>query len=110
MIPTGMIMSILYLLYRLFKKYSQGEIFDGRNVVRIKNIGYFILAYNLSSPLYEGLVTYALTYQNEVGHKMIRMGLSGMNLFSIAIAVMIIIIAWIMDEGRKLKENEAYTI
>ncbi|PIR17867.1 MAG: hypothetical protein COV46_02430 [Deltaproteobacteria bacterium CG11_big_fil_rev_8_21_14_0_20_49_13] len=41
---------------------------------------------------------------------MIRMGLSGMNLFSIAIAVMIIIIAWIMDEGRKLKENEAYTI
>jgi hypothetical protein len=55
-------------------------------------------------------MTLALTFNNPPGQRMISIGFSSTDFSEIVTALMIIVVAWIMDEGRKLKEEQALVI
>jgi len=110
MIPTGIAMAIVIILIKLFGLYRDAKIFSSRNVRCIKHIGYLIIIGQLITPFYEALMTLILTMNNPVGERMIRVSFTGMNLFTIVFGLMIILIAWVMDEGRKIKQEMAYTV
>ncbi|MFH1137550.1 MAG: DUF2975 domain-containing protein [Pseudomonadota bacterium] len=109
-IPTGIDMAVIYLLSRLFGLYAQGEIFSAANVRYIKKIGYTLLLGQALSPVYQALVTTALTFHNPPGQRYIRIGLSSADVSTVTTALVVIVAAWIMDEARKLQDEQALVI
>jgi hypothetical protein len=109
-LPLAINMVVVYLLIRLFRLYARGSIFTADNVRFIRWIGYMILIGQAISPVYQALLSLALTVGNPPGQRMISIGADNQNLFAIVSAVIIILVAWIMDEGRRLQEEQALVI
>lgn len=110
MITVGVDMLVFFFLVKLFRLYSRGDIFSRENVRYIKLVGYTLLIGQALSPISGALTTIVLTINNPVGKRMVSVGLGDWNISKIIIALMIIVVSWIMDEGRKLKEEEALVI
>lgn len=110
LLPSVIIMTILYFLIKLFKLYEQGKIFTLLNVKYIKNIGITMLIGQIVNFIYEGLITFALTFHNPAGHKVASVTFGSPDIYNILTAVMVIVISWIMAEGCKLQEENQYTV
>lgn len=110
LIPITMHLIIMYFLIKLFKLYEQGEIFSSKNVKYIRSIAYAMLIGQALNPIYEGLLSLALTWGNPPGHRVAIVSLDGANIAVIIIAMLIILISWIMAEGYKLHEDQTYTV
>jgi len=110
LIPLTINVVVLYFLIRLFRSYEKCEIFSYKNVCYIKNIGYTLVVGQVLSPLYQALLSAALTWHNPHGERYVNISLSGTNIGILLAALMIILISWIMAEGYKLKEDQSYTI
>ena len=82
-----------FVLLRLFWLYSQGIIFSGRNITCIRVQGYCLIIINLID----------LEMQQFI-HA------SSVSLTPILYGLLIIFIAWIMDEGRKVQEEQELTV
>ena len=82
------------VLNNLFRLYERGIFFSAKNVLYLRFLGYYVL------------IDYVVIYQLEfLSHR--GMDLSATQLF---IGLMIIFISWIMDEGRKIQEEQALTV
>ena len=110
MIPVGFNMAAFYFLVKLFGLYAQGNIFTAENVRCIRKVGYILLIRQMISPFIDALMYMVLTMNNPQGERMIGFGFSSANFSQIIIALLIILVSWIMDEGRKLKDEEALVI
>ena len=93
LVKMGLNLASAAVLYALFNLYRQGILFSARNVLYIRFQGYylilsFIADYLLQSPLHD-------------------MALSTTPVF---VGLLIIFVAWIMDEGRKIQEEQALTV
>ena len=110
LIPLVVKLLILYFLIKLFRLYEQAEIFSIKNVTYIKRIGIAMLIGQILNPIYQALLSVALTWQNPPGHRMIQIGLSQTNIGIVITAFLIILISWIMAEASKLREEQKYTV
>ena len=52
----------------------------------------------------------ALTMHNPPGHHIVRVGLSSDNIIVLLIGIVVVLIAWVMEEGRKLQEEQRLTV
>lgn len=109
-IPTGITLGIYYCLIKLFSLYERAEIFTALNVNYIKKIGYLLLAGALIEPLYEVLLTFTLAFHAEHGHRIATASFGSTNISEIVMALMIILVSWVMTEGCKLRDEQAYTV
>lgn len=109
-IPASIHMLILYVLIKLFVLYEKGEIFSIANVNYIKNIGYLMLLDQLVNPIYQMLISGAMTWKNPKGYGIVEITLDQTNIYIVVAAVMIILISWIMAEGCKLREEHAFIV
>lgn len=110
LIPLSVQMCMVYYLRRLFSLYARGMVFTGENVLCIRRTGVALLAGQALSPVVQALMTVVLTLNNPPGHRMVQIGLSSADLTAVAVGFMLIVVAWIMDEGRKLTEEQALVI
>lgn len=110
LIPLTVNLFLLYFLIRLFQLYEKCEIFSLKNVRYIKCIGYTLFIGQLINPIYQALLSAALTWNNPHGKRMIVASLSGTNMAILLTALLIILISWIMAEGHQLAEDQKYTI
>jgi len=90
---TAISLFFYWVMFSLFRLYQKGILFSARNVRHIKSLGYFLI------------VNWAVDYQLQSALK--DMDLSTTPVF---IGLLIIFIAWIMDEGRKIQEEQALTV
>jgi hypothetical protein len=93
LIKVGLGWAAIAVLFALFSLYARGILFSARNVLYIRFQGYylilnFIVDYQLQSALHD-------------------MALSTTPLF---VGLLIIFVAWIMDEGRKIQEEQELTV
>lgn len=91
---------------RLFGLYRSGRIFETENVKCFARMGRHLLAlavYDIvfSMPLH----SLALTASNPPGKRMLTFGLSSDHVPVLATGIAVIVIAWVMDEGRKLRQE-----
>ena len=102
---------LAWFCYKLFGLYSHGELFSSKVVSYIRRIGYtyFLMAalafFSQMISLHSGkgdlpLTSYHLDWAIYVW------GLAG----ALFPASLIIFIAWIMDEGRKIREEQELTV
>lgn len=109
-LPSAIIMTILYFLIKLFKLYEEGKIFTRLNVKYLKNIGITMLIGQVINFISEGLMSFALTFHNPVGHRIASFSFGTPDVYNILTAIMVIVISWIMAEGCKLQEENQYTV
>jgi hypothetical protein len=93
LVRTGLAIWCLVVLSCLFRLYERGTFFAARNVNYIRFFGYVLII--------EWVVDYHLS---DVVHDLI---LSTMPIFA---GLLIIFVAWIMDEGRKIQEEQELTV
>ncbi|MGE4423528.1 MAG: DUF2975 domain-containing protein [Pseudodesulfovibrio sp.] len=110
LIPLGATMLCLWWLVRLFGLFSAGEIFSGNTVKYIRRTGWTMLAGVALMPIHEALMTLVLTIHNPPGQRMITISLESGDIRDLLIAGIIILVSWIMDEGRKLRETDELTV
>ncbi len=110
LIPNVFSVLALYHLARLFHLFEEMEFFSQNSVGALRRIGCFLLAGQLTFPIYIALLSLTLTISNPPGHRMIATAFGAAEFSWTAVAIVIILASWIMDEGRKLQEEQAATI
>ena len=110
LMPLIINLAVLYFLIRLFSLYEQGKIFTFNNIKYIKRTAYALLIGQFVNLFYQAAISAILTWHNPIGHRYVVVGLSGMNIGILLLAVLIILIAWIMTEAYKLQEEQQYIV
>jgi hypothetical protein len=93
LLRLGLLAFCLVVLYKLFRLYELGILFSARNVRYVRLFGYYLFIDWIVLDQLETLTP--------------PMALSCNQLF---IGLMIIFVAWILDEGRKIQEEQELTV
>lgn len=110
MIPTGVAMFGAYYLMRLFQLYEQGHIFTLANVRCFKNLSRVLIWWFVAGIVHRSLLSVALTLHNPPGQRMLTFELGSPDLTALLLGGILAVIAWAMEEGRKLQEDQDLTV
>ena len=110
LIPVGIALIAVNSLRKLFELYEKIEIFSEKCVRHIRVFGWMLLIGQLAYPFYCALMSLALTISNPPGHRMIVVALGLTQIWLILLASSILLISWIMEEGKKLQEEHEATV
>lgn len=96
----------LYFLYRLFRLYAQGAVFSAANVAAIRAMGYVLIAIDPLRILVKILTGPVLSrFAVTEGYLNLELCLS----MSI-VGIFVLLISYVMELGRSLKENDDLVI
>lgn len=109
LIPNVFSVLALYYLARLFHCFESLEFFSQNTVNALRKIGFSLLAGQLIYPFYTALLSLTLTISNPPGERLIASAFGTTEFNWTAMSIVIILASWIMDEGRKLQEEQAAT-
>jgi hypothetical protein len=107
LLPISVQLSGLWTLIKLFTLYEQGSIFSVRHVKYFRRLGYILLLWTGVGILYRALIGIVLSWAASPGQVTLTLGLSSTNLTAFVIGGIVLVIAWIMDKGRKLADEQA---
>jgi len=110
LVSTGVAIYGVLTLARLFRLYEKGIVFSADNVRYYRNLGFCIIGWVITSFLAEPLSSLIISRNNPVGEHYITVGFDHFDLFSLVIGAIVVLISWVMDEGRKLEDQQVYTI
>ena len=110
MLPVGVAIAAMHVLSRLFRLYEQGIVFSTTTVKYYRHLGIIIMLWVLASFLYLPMLSHVLTYLNPPDHRVIVAQFGMSDLAALLMGGVIILISWVMDEARKLEEEQAQTI
>lgn len=110
LIPNLVAMFGFYHLIKLFRLYELGQIFTKDNINPIKICSYTILFWFIANFITSVLLVLALTLNNPVGQRILAIKFDAKDFSTLVIGVIAIIIAQIMDEARKIKDENDYTV
>lgn len=110
MLPGMASMYCFWCLAQLFARFGQGEMFCETVVGLIRRIGWAVLATQGLRVVHGTLVSLILTMDNAPGQHMITAGMDSATFSEIVTGVVIILASWVMDEARKLKEEQELVI
>jgi len=95
-----------YLLYKLLGLYKMGIIFTAKNVAGIRKIGWALVAIDIAGMLQTLIAGPVLTlFHITPGHISLRLEVS-----FLIVGLFIVLIAYVMDIGRELKEQDSLVI
>jgi hypothetical protein len=101
-IGTGIYLLGAISFYRLLNLYEKGVIFSAANVLEIKRLGTYLAGFGIlavaAGVIYSGRIVFPWTLLDVVSSPWIVVGGA------------IYIVAWIMDEGRKIQEEQELTV
>lgn len=109
-IPVAIFMLIAFLLIRLFDGYQRGAIFTLESIKSIRKIGTTMFIWAALNPLYQTLMSFVLTRNNPHGQKVIVICMGTDYFYNLITAGIIFLIAYIMQEGVKLHEEQTLTV
>lgn len=104
-VPMALNMMALYWMARLFGLFAKSEFFLKGNVQCIQKAGTYLLANQLIYPFYVGAISMALTIGNAPGHRMLCIEFGTHQIGMVIVSLTILVIAWIMDEARKMHDE-----
>jgi hypothetical protein len=110
MAPGGALMLTLLRLRELFALYKEGRIFTLANVVCFRAVSRSLLVWAVASILYTPLAGLAVTAANPPGRHMLSLGIGSSELALFFVAAMAVVISRVMDEARRLDEEQSLTV
>ena len=106
MIPTGVFMYALYQLIKLFGYYSKGVIFSLENVSAIRALGKSIIAWVVADFFTSIGLGIVLTLHRGTGNRLLVVSFQNEDLYALVAGFSVLTIAWVMNEARKIKEEQ----
>ena len=110
MIPTAIVMCNFYFLVKLFQLYSENKIFSYQNVMYMRKIGYTLLLQVIAAFLIMPILSLIVTLDAPKNGHVIALSLGSDHIITFITGSIVILISWIMEEGRKLEEETIYTV
>ncbi|MBI5605932.1 MAG: DUF2975 domain-containing protein [Deltaproteobacteria bacterium] len=110
LIPLGIVIYGLQKLRSLFGLYENQLIFTKQNVDCFRSLGRILIFWVIGDVVRNSLLTVVLTLNNPPGQRMISFGLYSADFTGIFVGLVILVISWVMDEGRKIQEDQALII
>jgi hypothetical protein len=110
MLPGAAVMYAYRELWRLFELYASGTFFEQENVACCRALGWALMAQQLLALPEEAIQTAVLTALNPEGQRSVTVSLEDGNLTLVVVGLMLILVSRVMDEGRKLQEEQRLTV
>ncbi len=106
LLPGGVAIYALSRLRRLFGLYAQGIIFQADNVECFRQLGWSLFAWAGASLLFNTLAGLILTFHWKPGTRLLVITLEIQDLLAVFGGLVVLTIAWVMDQGRRLREEQ----
>ncbi|PKA44147.1 DUF2975 domain-containing protein [Rhizobium sullae] len=97
-------------LRRLFVLFGEGEMFGIENVARIRKFGSALLLFGLTQLAYFPLSSLASAGFGSPGERTISISFSSGAAVALGVGFVVVVIAWVMEEARKLEEEQSHTV
>jgi len=110
MVPGTALLVTLLRLRTLFTLYKEGRNFTLANVTCLRSLARALFVWAVASILYTPLHGLAVTAANPPGRHILALGLGSSELELFFVAALAVIIAHVMDEARRLDEEQALTV
>ena len=110
LIPLTALIYGLLRLRDLFRYYEKGMIFTANNVACYRSLGKALIAWVICDVVKNSLLSIVLTLDNPPGQRVITLGLYSADFTAVFVGIVILTIAWVMDEGRRIQEDQALII
>ncbi len=110
MIPMGVIIYGLQKLEGLFLLYENGLIFTEQHVNCFRSLGRALIVWVGCDVVRNSLLSVVLTLDNPPGQRVITVGLGSADFAAVFVGIVVLIISWVMDEGRKIQEEQALIV
>ena len=110
MVPGAALMVTLLRLRRLFALYKHGCIFSLANVACLSAVSRSLFVWAGASILYRPLAGLAVTAANPPGRHILTLGIGTPEIELLFVAAMAVVITRVMDEARRLDEEQSLTV
>lgn len=107
---TAIMVLALIRLKRLFSLYEQGIFFQAENVLLFRLLGRLAFWSVLADVFNKTVLEIALTINNPPGQRVLAIGFSSDHLKLIIVAVIVMLIGMVIEEGRKIHEEMQLTV
>jgi hypothetical protein len=87
-----------------------GRIFDPENVACYRGLGKALLLWAGASFVQTPLLSIIATLPNPPGTRLLTLGVGSGELGFLFLGGLVLVVSWVMDEGRKLDEEQALTV
>ena len=108
--PLAIKLAAVFTIMRLLKLYRAGQFFSGSHVQCFKRLGRILIYYTVAGVVESTAIVLVMTMNNPSGQKMLSIGFSSDDLTLLVVAAIVLMISWIMDEGRKMAEENELTV
>lgn len=110
LIPLAAVTYALLKLRGLFRLYERGLIFTQLNVSCFRSLGRALIVWVACNVVRRTLLGLVLTMNNPPGKRMLVLGLDSGDFTGVFVGIVVLIISWVMDEARKIQEDQALII
>lgn len=110
LIPLAATTYGVHRLRDLFLLYENELIFTERNVSCIRSLGKTLIVWVACDILRHSLLSIVLTMGNPPGKRLLVVGFSSGDLTGVFVGIVVLIVSWVMDEARKLKEDHSLIV
>lgn len=110
LLPLSALMYGLMNIRRLFSLYMEGLFFSFEHVRILKQTSIALLSWVLLSMIYESAKSILFSLGNPPGQRVVSVSFGSSEITNLLVAGIVIIIAWVMDEGRIITEEQHLTI
>jgi hypothetical protein len=110
MIPTGVAIFGLFYLMRLFELYEKGQIFGSANVRCFRNLSRVLIVWSGVGIVYRALLGVVLTLHHPPGQRILSLSFGSPDLTALLLGGILAVIAWVMEEGQQLQEDQELTV
>ncbi|MEH6526053.1 MAG: DUF2975 domain-containing protein [Sneathiella sp.] len=108
--PLTVLVCVLLSLRKIFLLYKSGIVFSFEHVVLFKKTAKLLVFWVLLSVAYESVKSVLFSLENPPGERVLSVEFGSDELTVILVAAFVYVIAWVMDEGRVLAEENKMTI
>ncbi len=108
--PMGATIFGLVKLKSLFHLYEDGLIFTELNVKCYRSLGQALIAWAGCDVVRFSLLAVALTIENPPGQRVITFGVNSGELTAVFVGLIVLLVSWVMDEARRMQEDQALII
>jgi Protein of unknown function (DUF2975) len=110
LLPLSALTYGLLNIRKLFSFYKEGVIFSFEHVSIFKNTAKALLLWVALSIIYESAKSILFSAGNPPGSRVVEVGFSSAEITTLMVGGIVLVIAWVMDEGRILTEEKELTI
>jgi len=110
LLPLSALIYVIMNIRKLFSFYKEGVIFSFEHVSLFKKTAKALIFWVVLSIIYESAKSVIFSAGNPPGSRVLKVGFSSAEITTLVLGGIVFIIAWVMDEGRILNEENDLTV